>query len=54
MNRAHRAGAIIGSGFAAAALAIGAGLPAQAASPAGWRVVSSQHYTGARRPTAAS
>jgi hypothetical protein len=47
MNRAHRAGAIIGSGFAAAALAIGAGLPAQAASPAGWRVVSSQHYGSA-------
>ena len=44
MNRAHRARAIIGSGFAAAALAAGAGPPAQAASATGWRVVSSQHY----------
>jgi hypothetical protein len=44
MNRAHRARAAIGSGLAAAALAAGAGLPAQAASATGWRVVSSQHY----------
>ncbi|HEY5351902.1 MAG TPA: hypothetical protein VIK57_05565 [Streptosporangiaceae bacterium] len=47
MNRAHRVRVIIGSGFAAAALAVGAGLPAQAASPTGWRVVSSQHYGSA-------
>ena len=47
MNRAHRARATLGSGLAAAALAVGAGLPAQAASATGWRVVSSQHYGAA-------
>ena len=47
MNRAHRTRAIIGSALAAAALAVGAGLPAHAASATGWRVVSSQHYGGA-------
>jgi len=47
MNRAHRAGATIGSGLAAAALALGASLPAQASSGTGWRVVSSQHYAAA-------
>jgi len=31
----------------AAALAAGAGLPAQAASATGWRAVSSQHYGSA-------
>jgi len=47
MNRAHRTRATIGSGLAAAALAVGASLPAHAASVTGWRVVSSQHYGGA-------
>ena len=47
MNRAHRARVTVGSGLAAAALVLGAGLPAQAASATGWRVVSSQHYGGA-------
>lgn len=45
MNRAHRARAAIGTGLAAAAaLALGGSVPAQAASATGWRVVSSQHY----------